>query len=43
MSIDIRLSNIDILNDDDCACATPHPRHVGVHPMTCNKCNGVIE
>ena len=42
MSIDIRVSNIDI-HTNDCACANQMPRHAGVHPMTCIKCNGVIE
>lgn len=29
--------------DKTCACETPCPRHVGVHPTGCRLCEGVVE
>lgn len=40
--IEVRFTNDDT-TDEPCACATAIPRHVGVHPMSCRICNGVIE
>ena len=30
-------------NDGICECDEPVPRHVGCHPTSCIRCDGVVE